>query len=65
MDPSNMTVIEDRRVALMDTINNFSKWRVSQTKLQGKPKAGKRSTTSTSSKHSPLKKIKSPAGGDL
>lgn len=41
MDASNNTVIEERRVSLMDTINNFSKWKTSQHKICGKSRAGK------------------------
>jgi hypothetical protein len=48
MDPSNMSVIEDRRSALMDTIGNFSKWKTSQHKISSsQSKAGKNRKTNT------------------
>jgi len=43
MDPSTMSVIEDRRSSLMDTINNFSKWKMTRHKLGHTSKAGKKS----------------------
>ena len=63
MDPSDMTVIEDRRSSLMDTIGNFSKWRVTRHKLGNHTKAGKHKRLQ-SFPDLPLKTIKS-SGGDL
>ena len=43
MDNGNKSVIEDRRRSLMDTINTYTKWRLTQSKLyHGKPMKSKK-----------------------
>lgn len=38
MDATNQQVIEARRRALMDTINTYTKWRLTQDKIYPKSK---------------------------
>ena len=40
MDRSTGSVIEDRRRTLMDTVNNFSRWRLMQNRLYQSPMKG-------------------------
>jgi hypothetical protein len=43
MDNGSKSVIEDRRRSLMDTINTYTKWRLTQSKLyHGKPMKSKK-----------------------